>query len=240
MFELINDYKLQSIMTDVHGRLGLSGALALVQDNMCEFFRMLKCDGFIMEPQIHCFWVVTKTNIKLLDSVDWLENITVKTYLSKKTNVRLNLTTEITKKDGCVLAVCHQEICAMGSVDRKIRLVKDTFFPTDIDVVDDDFTFNKIDECNLEQMECRDVEVKFSNIDFCMHTNNLEYVKFMLDCYPLDFWQSCKVVEFDIQYISESRCGDLLKVYTSVNNDKCCFVVSNKDNTITKGQMLFN
>ena len=237
--ELVNELKLPSTMTDIHGRLGLVGALGLVQDNMCQFFRMLECDGFIMEPLLHCFWVVTKTNIKLFASADWLDEIIVKTYLSKKTNIRLNLTTEIIlKKNNTLLAQCVQELCAMGSIDRKIRLVADTLFPKDIEVVDLDYAFKKIN-VDIETMDNRLLSIEYSNIDFCLHTNNLEYIKFMLNCYPLDFWKDKAVLEFDIQYLSESRFGNELKVYSKKDENKCQFAIVNDGNIITKSELIY-
>ena len=237
---LINEYKLPSTMTDTYGRLGIVGALAIVQDNMCQFFRMIRCDGFIMEPQIHCFWVVTKTNIKILDNAEWLDDIQVKTYLSKKTNIRVNLTTEIRHKDDRLIAECTQEICAMGSIDRKIRLVKDTFFPLDCEVVERDFLFTKLAFADIEFDTKNCVTINSSNIDFCMHTNNLEYVKLMLDCYPIDFWRDRDIVEFDINYLSESRYADELIIQSKVINNSSCFVITKGSDIITKAQILFN
>lgn len=240
MNELINRYKLPSTMTDIHGRLGLVGALGLVQDNMCNFFRMLNCDGFIMEPKLHCFWVVTKTNIKLHDTADWLDEIIVKSYLTKKTNIRLNLTTEIIlEKDNKLLVECNQEICAMGSIDRKIRLVEDTYFPKDIEVKDYGYNFKKIN-VDIDSMACRQIQVEFSNIDFCLHTNNLEYVRFMLNSYPLEFWKDKTIKEFDIQYMSESRFGSTLSVYFNNIDNKCVFAIVNNDNVITKAELIFD
>jgi hypothetical protein len=56
--------KVLSSWTDINMELGLAQALSVVQDNMCEYFRELKCDGPTMVPVCNCFLVVTKTKIK--------------------------------------------------------------------------------------------------------------------------------------------------------------------------------
>ena len=50
------------------------------------------------------------------------------------------------------------------------------------------------------------------NIDYCSHTNNIEYVRFILNNYPVDFVSSDKINAIELHYLGQTHEGDILDI----------------------------
>ena len=69
--------KVDASLTDVNIQFGLLPALTVAQDNMCEYFRQIGCDGITMIPVKNCFFVLTKSKIKFDNFATWLDEFKV-------------------------------------------------------------------------------------------------------------------------------------------------------------------
>lgn len=194
-------------------KLGILDALNLLQDNMCEYFEKIGCDGVTMVPKAGCFFAITKTKLKIFSSPRWLDRITLSTDICKLTAVRLNLINTIAKGDEmCVSSI--QEMCAMDINTRKLRTIETTLLPKDISVYEiEDSGFNKIDDNFNDYDLVGTAVIKPTNIDFYHHTNNVEYVRIVLDSFQLEEIESMNITDFEIHYLNESRCGEVLEIY---------------------------
>lgn len=227
--------KVLSSWTDINMELGLAQALSVVQDNMCEYFRELKCDGPTMVPVCNCFLVVTKTKIKFNNYLKWLDSFKVVSEISSKTRIKINLNTEILDESGGVAVSCLQEMCAMDSNLRKLRMLDTTLVPSDLEVTKvSDIVFSKFDIEVEEKDLVKTCNVNVCNLDFYKHTNNVEYVRLMLSTLDLDFVSNNKINDFEIHYITESRYGNELKIYRKEINDGLYFEIRKEDNPIIK------
>lgn len=232
--------KVQASLTDIHVELGVLPTLTVAQDNMCEFFKLIQCDGLNMVPKCNCFFVLTKSKVMFDKNIKWLDDFSVKTELSSKTKIRLNLSTDIVDASGEKVATCVQEMCAMDATDRKLRMLNTTLLPEDIECTKiQDIQFEKLMEDFGEEDFVKEVIVDVSNLDFYKHTNNLEYVRFMLSTLPLDFLDSVDITDFEIHYISESKYGDVLKIYRKIKANSIEFQIVKNGKVITKGSAKF-
>lgn len=227
--------KVLSSMTDANAEVGISYALSYLQDNMSEFFGMLGCDGISMIPDCHAFWVMTKTKIKFYSTPHWLDKITLETTLQKLTPARLNLSNNILDQDGNILIGGLQEICAMDSDSRKIRLVKTTTFPSEILPSNSTQTleFSKLD-FDIDGESQREALIDGFKIDYFGHTNNVEYARILMSTFAGEELKKLKPRSFEIHYISESKEGETLRIYREKMDNNYLFVVKNDDKLICK------
>ncbi len=236
------DIKVLSSQTDFNAQVGLIQSLQYFQDNMSEFFENIKCDGVRLIKNCNAFWVMTKTKIRINKNINWLDLIKITSKVSKLSNIRLNLSSNIIN-DNCVAMECIQEICAMDSNTRKLRLINSiNDFPRNLDVAQpisnlefDKFDFNLNDEDFVES-----VKVKALNTDYFGHTNNVEYVKMMYNLCARNFLQSIKVNEFEIHYLKESKESDELKLYKRKEKNKLYFEIKKENDSITKSIIKFD
>lgn len=231
--------KVEASLTDVNCQLGLVPALTVVQDNMCEFFKQIDCDGLSMVPKCNCFFVLTKTKILFHRFLNWLDLFSVKTEFSSIGKVKLGLSAVVSDSVGLV-AECVQEMCAMDASSRSLRVIGSTALPEDIEATKTtEIRFQKlVDDC-VESDFVREVIVNLSHLDFYKHVNNVEYVRLMLSTLPLEFFEDLKIKEFEIHYISECVSGDVLRLYTRVGNGRVVFWIKREDIVICKGVLTF-
>lgn len=205
------EVKVLSSKTDEKCRLGVLGTFGLLQDNMCEYFRNLKCDGLNLVPTHNCFFVVSKTKVHFNSNINWLDRVSIVTEDVKVSKVAVDLHTTFDNSAGNQCIDCTQEMCVMDCTSRRLRLVNSTPFPMENVCGDRLKIFEKLQ--HLDDGECvGDIVVRYSNIDFYRHTNNVEYVRFILDCMPIEMTHR-EIVDFEIHYLQESRLGDNLKVF---------------------------
>lgn len=117
---------------------------------------------------------------------------------------------------------------------QKIRRIKE-IIPDDFETQNTlkDFTFEKFvfDEQNLSYLD--NVVIKSSNIDYCMHTNNIEYIRFLTNIFSVNELIRNNIKSFEIDYINQSREGDNLNIYQDKTDDTK-LIIKNGDLTVIK------
>ena len=234
--------KIPSSKIDFNGKVGVIQALEIFQDNMCEYYKRLNCDGIYMIPKCHACWALIKTKIKFYKDVDWLDKCNIKTDVCKLSNVRMNLSSALYDENRNLAISCLQEMCGMDSDSRKLRTVDSIpFFPKDIEVGDNfsGLSFEKLDFVLDENDFSKSIIVSVSNVDFFAHTNNVEYVKLMFSTCEFDDLKKMKMTDFEIVYIKESVIGDELKIYKKDTGETLYFEIRKNGNCITKAKIKY-
>jgi acyl-ACP thioesterase len=74
---------------------------------------------------------------------------------------------------------------------------------------------NKLETVISDGKSTINFNVKVSDLDVNLHTNNVRYIKWVTDTYPLDFIMNNVPVSAEINYIAESRYNDEVTIRTS-------------------------
>lgn len=69
-------------------------------------------------------------------------------------------------------------------------------------------------------------KILYSDIDFNMHTNNAKYLEWIMDDISIEFQKEHELCEIQINYITESKAGEEIELYNSINSSNI-----NTDNT---------
>lgn len=59
----------------------------------------------------------------------------------------------------------------------------------------------------------RSIVTGYSDVDVNGHVNSVKYIEHVLDVFPLEWYKSHRLKRFDIAYIAEAHCGDVLDFY---------------------------
>ena len=105
---------------------------------------------------------------------------------------------------------------------KKIRKIETVEFPDDLEKVDSIFekTFERGSIEFSEDDLVEKVKVKYTDIDFTKHTNNVKYVKFILDNLGSDILDIKQISDIQLDYLKESKENDLIKLYRKeINNN---------------------
>lgn len=239
--KFVQNIKILSSQTDSNAQVGILNALSLLQDNMCESFKALNCDGIAMIPTHHCFWAMTKTKIRFDKPLKWLDYSTLDTEICTLSSIRMNMRNNILLPDGSIAIAGKQEMCAMDFDTRKLRLISTTALPKDLDVGMDNtgLAFSKYTDEVSDIDYVYDTRVSCENVDYFGHTNNVMYARFMIQALSLDFLKSTSVKEFEIHYLSESKEGDILKIYKKESDGRIYFEIRKGTRPICCGSMIY-
>ena len=93
-----------------------------------------------------------------------------------------------------------------------------------------DLNFTRFAKIDYEKVD--EVKVKYSNIDFLKHTNNKEYIRFILDTYKVDELLLKPVKEIEIAYMNQSHGGDILTISKAIADGVELFSVNNDEQVI--------
>lgn len=236
--ELVIHRKVAASHADFNANLSVLGVFQIVEDAVTEFMGDLKIDGVTAKKKYNAVWVIVKTRIKFLKNLAWNDEYTVNCFISKISNATINIDVGIKndKDDLCFYA--RTELCALDVETGRIRKVStvgvDGTFQTGVPLTD--ISFTKIDAEDLPVAE--QVKVRFTNIDFVVHTNNVEYVRFILNTYSVSEIESCPILEMEIVYANQSYENDILTIHKAHIDNRDIFVIQKDDKIIVKSEIL--
>ena len=78
-----------------------------------------------------------------------------------------------------------------------------------------------------------------SDIDFSIHTNNVSYVKYIVNTLPCEFFEKNQITDFEIHYIRESKEGQVLKIYKKEEINAMNFLIKEGENEIVRANLKY-
>lgn len=229
--------------TDCDRKINLSilNAFYLIQDMMTEYFGFLKSDNIVLMNENNAIWVLTKTKVHFNKLPIWRNIIEGTVFTTTIKPIRVGTETQFKDKDNNILFYANQEICAIDLDDRKIKKINTINYPKNIEIIEgvnkekflklnDDFTIaDKVDEQIVHS----------TDIDFSHHTNNVAYIRFILNTLSCDFLDNIRITDFEIHYINETKEGQNLEIYRKIKNTEVDFLIKEKDREIIRANLKY-
>lgn len=131
------------------------------------------------------------------------------------------------------------EVCVLSLENQKIKPIK-SVLTKEVEVVTSkqNFTFDRFDD--FEDLEIiKTHKVCCSSIDYCIHTNNIEYFRFILDTYESKFLLEHKLDELQINYVSQTMENDVLDIARNIRGNEYSFEIKNGQNVAVRCKLLF-
>ena len=110
----------------------------------------------------------------------------------------------------------HTEVCAVDVENARLRRLDAVGIGEDIRV------YRALADIEWQQINKADtLTVRTSNIDYAGHTNNIEYIRMLLNTFTLEEWGGGIVPrELQIAYVSQSFLNDELSIYATNHKDE--------------------
>ena len=221
--------------------LSLLDSFYLIQDMMTEYFGFLKSDNIILKRENNAIWVLTKTKVHFNNLPVWRDVVEGTVFTTNIKPIRVGTETQFKDKDNNILFYANQETCAIDLDDRKIKKISTVNYPKDLEIIEginkekylklnDEFT---IDDKVSEQI------VNSTDIDFSHHTNNVSYIRFILNSLSSEFLDNCKVTDFEIHYINETKEGQKLEIYRKLKDTDVEFLIKENDREIVRANLKY-
>ena len=162
------------------------------------------------------------------------------TYVSSMSAIRLELATDLYDEKGNLIIAAKTEMCAIDFDLRKIRKIDTLEFPRDLEVVESPITegFSKLNVDFDSSDMAYSQKIFASDTDYSQHTNNVRYIKYIMNTFDSRFYDEKFIQGFEIQFAKESRDGDVLEVYKKNTGDnEYSFYIKNQDETVIKARL---
>jgi Predicted thioesterase len=207
------EYKINSHDTDVNGIVRASLILRYMQETANNHMWNIKPSYEDLRARDMVF-VLTKIRISFYQPVHTHEKITVSTWACESKGVSFNRCYQI-HRDGDLIAEAVSVWALVGLKERKIYRVTDVdlsgFGYEDMLELDMPARIRIPDDAALSLKGERSVE--YSDIDVNGHVNNTNYPDLLCNYIPHEEMTQGRVISAGINFISDAKLGDVLKVY---------------------------
>ena len=221
--------------------LSVLNSLYLIQDMMTEYFGFLKSDNIILKSENNAIWVLAKTKVHFNKYPKWRDLIEGTVFTTGIKPIRVETEAQFKDKDNNVLFYANQETCVIDLTDRKIRKINTDNYPTGVQIKEG-INKEKYLRLNTEFTEADKVyeqKIHSTDIDFSYHTNNVSYVKYILNSLNSDFIDSHKITDFEIHYINESKEGQKLSIYKKIKDNEIEFLIKEENREIARANLKY-
>ena len=214
-----NTYKLQHTVSysevDSFYKLRLDYIFSHFQNIADLHSKEMGTDGEALLQKSNVFWVLTKMKLKILELPKSGDDLIVETWPLKAKGVRFDRDFKLSNQDK-VFVMGSSEWCTLDYTTQKLRRVDSVAYPHDMQFREDRSGVGEL--IRAKESVC-DTDLhhtyrsSFVDIDTNKHTNNVAYLRMILNCFSPDEFEAIKIDEFQINFLSQTFYGDEIKIY---------------------------
>ena len=213
------------------------GAFSIVQDEAINLLTQMNLSGIVLKEKYNSMWVIVKNKIKFFDNILWGDEVKLKTFISSKSLVKLNVFVQMFSKTEKLLMQAKIELCALSCESGRIQKLSDVGMK-EVQIFDGDNM--EFDNFNItEKTIIAERKVCASNIDLSNHTNNVEYIRFLVDTYKSEELLKREIEEIEICYLKQTYEGDTLFIAKNKNQKEDIFAILKNDEIAVKTKFKF-
>lgn len=172
-------------------------------------------DGQALREKSNAFWVLTRLILRFHRSPQNGERLTLETWPTTVKGVRFGRDFRVSK-GGDTLISCSSEWCTLDCDTLKPRRADTVAYPHDMP--------HREDRCDAgEFLRARETvgeddlnhfhRSSFVDIDTNRHTNNVAYLRMMLNCFSPQEFEAMDIDRLQIAFLSQTYFGDQIAVY---------------------------
>ena len=221
MIRFVQNLVIPCYDTDAAWRLKPSAFMNLAQEAAGQHAVYL---GFGYDDLIvsNTAWILSRLNIKFLDTPLWRDEITLTTWHKGLNRLFYIRDFVLTDKDGKERVKATTSWLVMNLENR--RLVRDPKLVDMDGICTDDAIETPADKVqmpkDIEAVYVMDHRVSYSDVDTNGHTNNAMYMQWAMDTVEYEIASTRPVKEVTINFNHETKAGDIVSLYrTSVEKE---------------------
>ena len=225
---------------DRSGRLGLVESMNINQDMITEFFGSVGSDNLVLRKKNNAAWVYTRTKLQIEQLPFWNTKTVAKSYVSSISPIRLDVDVVLNDEYKNPLFKAKTQMCAIDFEKRSLCKISDICFPKDLEVENSSVTdsYSKLNAEFTEEDFALEEKIYASDTDFTHHTNNTHYVKFIMNTFDTEFYDTKTITSFEIQFAKESTAGDAVRVYKKKTaENQFSFLIKNGEEIVVKAEL---
>lgn len=214
-----DEYKIHSYEMDARGKGNLQILCKFMQESAYNHAENMRV-GFSHLTEQQLFWILSRLKIRILKYPEWNDMITIHTWHSARDRLFYYRDFKIFDAEGKVIALATTAWLALDVETRHPMRVEE-FLEIDVEDAEQVFEGKMGKVLPLKAaFSVKEVETAYGDIDVNSHINNIRYMDWILDSYPLEFHKAHTLEEFEINFVSEAVYGDRLTVMRKDGEDR--------------------
>ena len=218
--------------------LSVMGAFQIVEDGLTAYFAQLGVDGVTVKRKYGAFWVFVKSRVRFLKKIVWNDEYTVEAWISLITLAKVHVDVRMRDARGDRVFEARVELCALDMEKQRIKRLAEIGIDKSVPTGEPaDIAFGEFAVDELPTVE--EVQVRSTNIDHSHHTNNLEYLRVIMNTYSVAELEARAIQEVEIVYASQTYEGDVLSVQKEAHEDRDWLVLQTDGKPVVKCEIVF-
>ena len=179
-------------------------------------------------------WVLSRMTFRILDAPRWRDEVTVATW-HKGTAGPFSLRDFIVSDASGKPRILGTSSWVILNVDtRALVRSKDMAVPVSPDRICNEHAIEELAERVIMPRDCTpelvgEHTVRYSDVDFLGHTNNVRYVVWAMDCLDFEELRERPVREVSVNYSHEVRAGEKVQIWRHRKEDTVWFDLKTAD-----------
>lgn len=199
-------------MCDCRTQLSIIAADCIVENAVTELMGELGIDGITALERYNAMWLMVKNRIHFTRQPAWREEFAIRSFIAEYSGAKLDIDTVICDVGGSDLITAKTEFAVIDMESGRLRKVDtvgctpNMVHPSETDT----FSFTRFPRTDSSHIGT--VTVRSTDIDYCFHTNNVQYVRFVLDTYDVEWFKNHNPSDIEIHYTGQSFEGEKLDI----------------------------
>ena len=223
---------------DSNVRLAVTGTFDLLQDYLTEMLGELELDGVSLREKYGCAWVFTRNRVEIDRALSWKERYIAESYISSAKGAKMTVDTLLRDTNGLICVYSRIEMCALDLTAQKIRRIRDVGVTEDthVEAPQRELAFSRLKHEGLSEIDS--VVVKSEDIDFLQHTNNVSYIRHIMNTYTVQELRERPVRTIEVRYAGQTHEGDTLSIRRAEHDGRELFDVVHGDTVAVEAEII--
>ena len=211
----------------------------MIQDNITAMMSEMNIDGVTTMRLYGAVWVFVRSNVRVIRRPAWRDDVIVKSYFTYHSAVKVMADTEINDMNGEPLIHARLEMCSLDISAGKIRKTYTVGLPenTECGAPLPELEFTRFPRGGFDTV--MSFVPNSTNIDFCGHVNNVEYVRYIIGSYPVSELNKRQIKNIEMHYVDQSFENDDLEILRASSDNVDTLCVRKGDKITTECKLTF-
>ena len=204
---------------DADVRLSVVGAFQMVEDLVTEMMGDLGIDGLVCIRDYGAMWIFVRNRIELLRDLKWKEAYTAECFISMIGKGKLHVDTLLRDVESSPAVFSRLEMCAVDLETGRLRKTDTVGLDGSIAAEEPEYDM-KYERGKFAPERLLDtVTVRSSDIDYLHHTNNISYIRYLVNQWSVEELSQKPIRAIEVQYAGQTHEGDELQIWACTDTD---------------------
>jgi len=225
LLQFEKDYRVHVYETGPDGKLNLYSLFNYMQDIASDHAVKL---GFGRDDLMrdNRFWVLSRIYAEIEQWPVWEDKIVLRTWPNGTDKLFALRNYEVSYPDGRHIASGTSSWLILDQTTKKVQRPDSALarFSPNLHTESSPLRYaSKLEPVPEGGQLSPPFRIKVSDLDVNLHTNNVRYLKWVIDTYELGFMMNYQPQSAEINYLAESRFGEEIHIKTSCQNENGSF-----------------